>query len=185
MTSSIGMPVFTGHYDEKKHSSVPNGTAAILYEYDEELGLPISQPKSRSLCCQRVNNFFINSSKCIYTNSTRIVRNLFRVTLAGGLSMLGGVLASDPALVVTGSLLGGVGNGLSTWLAWETDVDSRVDRLEKVMSRVGKLEKNFSRLEELEKEVVRLSRFEKQASFLIGDARSSMVRLHLDSSKLV
>ncbi len=52
----------------------------------------------------------------------RLERNALRVSLAGGLSVIGGVVAGfSPTFggILAGGAIGGIGNGASTWLAWE------------------------------------------------------------------
>lgn len=52
----------------------------------------------------------------------RLERNIMRVSLAAGLSAIGGVLAGfvpTTGGIFAGGAIGGIGNGVSTWLAWE------------------------------------------------------------------
>lgn len=61
-----------------------------------------------------------NSSCCCINHRNK--RNFWRVSIAGGLSMAGGWLAGflpTTAGIIGGAVLSGVGNGASTWLAWE------------------------------------------------------------------
>jgi hypothetical protein len=70
--------------------------------------------------------------------TARDVRNIARVTFAGGLSTIGGILAGEKhaiaamgfGAVLLGSVIGGIGNGFSTWLAWETDFEDRIKAVE-------------------------------------------------------
>lgn len=80
------------------------------------------------------------SKSCFYAYTSRTARNFIRISLAGCLSLLGAGISSDPRLqavfggviaaVWIGGIISGLGNGASTYLAWETDTEDRIAALE-------------------------------------------------------
>jgi hypothetical protein len=112
----------------------------------------------------RLTNFYCGCVNKIYSSTSRTSRNLMRVSLAGGLSCVGGVISGDPrvqvvfgttlvTVVFLGSFIGGVGNGLSTWLAWETDTEERIAKLEALVAaqsrHISSLQEKLSAFENL------------------------------------
>jgi hypothetical protein len=60
---------------------------------------------------------------------SRNQRNFFRLCTAGGLSAAGGWLGGllpTPGGIIGGAILGGLGNGVSTWLAYEQTHDAEI-----------------------------------------------------------
>lgn len=99
----------------------------------------------------KTSGVYSKCEKFIYAHTTRSVRNVLRVVIAGGITALGGLIQGDPKVaaafgltiaagVTFGAFVGGIGNGFSTWLSWETDTDDRVAALE---NRVRLLEARF------------------------------------------
>lgn len=115
----------------------------------------------RSSCCSRITAAVVPSIKEVgglfqwtrdwyYAHTNRLVRNMIRVSVAGGMSTIGGGISGDPrvktffhisaiAAVWIGSGVGGFGNGLSTWLAWETDTEDRITILETKITELSGL----------------------------------------------
>jgi hypothetical protein len=69
-----------------------------------------------------LNSPEIVQNSSIWCFNSRFKRNICRVSLAGALSSAGACLGGflpTACGIIGGSILGGVGNGASTWLAWE------------------------------------------------------------------
>lgn len=90
----------------------------------------------------------------VYSHTSRTGRNLTRVFFAAAFSMLGAIIGGDPraaaalgltltAAVAFGGFLGGFGNGLSTWLAWETETEDRIKFLEEAFKAMTEERKEF------------------------------------------
>jgi len=111
---------------------------------------PIGDREETSCCANlasRIHVLFQTIDSFYYDHTSRLVRNMVRVGLAGGLSTFGGVLSSDTRVsgffhlsqrlaIWIGSGIGGVGNGVSTWLAWETDSEDRLAVCERLLSEL-------------------------------------------------
>lgn len=78
-----------------------------------------------------------------YQQTNQDVRNLIRVSVSYGLSLLGAGIAADPAIREAchatsgemawgGGSIGACGNGCSTYLAWEDDTRLKIERLERI-----------------------------------------------------
>ncbi len=76
------------------------------------------------------NDLFI-TKELEKANSSRWMLNTARISVAGGMScaggLIGGILNTQIAGVILGSVLSGMGNGLSTWLAFE-QLNDRITR---------------------------------------------------------
>ncbi len=80
----------------------------------------------------------------------RTERNLARVTLAGGLSFAGGCVSGfvpSIAGITAGGIISGVGNGVSTWLAWEKKKDHLLES--RIITDFPKLAKKVTDLNSL------------------------------------
>lgn len=103
-------------------------------------------------------------------------RNFVRIFVAGGLSAaggwLGGFVTSAPGVIV-GGILGGVGNGLSTWLAFEKKNDRalRENALEHIPRLSEILQEKTQALEEL------IKRIQNQNPEILLDAHQEPVAL--------
>lgn len=65
---------------------------------------------------------------------SRGLRNAWRVSIAGGLSAMGAMIAgyvAPPHGTAVGAMISGIANGLSTWFMWEVAPDLRIAALER------------------------------------------------------
>lgn len=121
-------------------------------------------------CCSRVGNVALSAFSEVanlirilnafyYRHTNRLVRNIVRVAIAGGMSTIGGGISGDPrvkaffkisaiAAVWLGSGVGGFGNALSTYLAWETGIEDQVAELERELQELRSLVQSRGDLED-------------------------------------
>ncbi len=118
--------------------------------------LSMNQEENTTHCCgtiKQVIKTIWKRSQGIYTHigtlieghTNRHVRNLLRISIAGGLSVIGGLLSSEQHIIaiigiwaiIFGSILSGVANGFSTILAWENAVDPKILDLQRQVSALA------------------------------------------------
>lgn len=130
------------------HSTIMSGSSSMVLNLSAlEAGRAYEERETVS-CCTRISraispsiaeigNFFGFCNRWYYNHTTRFLRNVIRVLIAGGLSTIGGGFSGDPRVkaffhistitaVWIGSGIGGAGNALSTYLAWETGLEKEV-----------------------------------------------------------
>ncbi len=90
---------------------------------------------------------------CFYAITGRLERNIMRITLTGGLSFAGTVIAGHPSAIAVmgvgaiffGGALSGIANALSTGLSLETSLDNRLAELENEVVSLKRMNSILSR----------------------------------------
>lgn len=137
--SSSPLPVI---YDPKRQEF----SVMVAHSHSPSASLAQTQAKTEG-CYQKY-------VKYVYAHTSRTGRNFTRVFFAAAFSMLGAIIGGDPrvaaalgltltAAVAFGGFVGGFGNGLSTWLAWETETEDRIKILEKAFEAMREERKEF------------------------------------------